>query len=79
MLRAMNTQTQVVGGPRAWWTAWLAFWRRRILPALGIGGLILVWWAVIVLFDVKPFIAPSKQSAPKLSSTCTTATRSSVT
>ena len=29
MLRAMNTQTQVVGGPRAWWTAWLAFWRRR--------------------------------------------------
>ncbi len=34
-------------------------WRRRILPALGIGGLILVWWAVIVLFDVKPFIAPS--------------------
>ena len=44
--------------------AWAAarqrkLWRRRILPALGIGGLILMWWAVIVLFDVKPFIAPT--------------------
>ncbi|RZL88070.1 MAG: ABC transporter permease subunit, partial [Variovorax sp.] len=44
--------------------AWAAarqrrMWRRRILPALGIGGLILMWWAVIVLFDVKPFIAPT--------------------
>ena len=34
-------------------------WRRRILPALGIGGLIALWWAVIVVFGVKPFIAPS--------------------
>jgi NitT/TauT family transport system permease protein len=33
--------------------------RRRILPALGIGGLVALWWAVIFLFDVKPFIAPS--------------------
>ncbi|BEP57179.1 MULTISPECIES: ABC transporter permease [unclassified Variovorax] len=44
--------------------AWAAarrrrLWRRRILPALGIGGLIVLWWAVIVLFDVKPFIAPT--------------------
>ena len=44
--------------------AWAAarrckLWRRRILPALGIGGLIALWWAVIVVFDVKPFIAPS--------------------
>jgi NitT/TauT family transport system permease protein len=34
-------------------------WRQRILPALGIVGLIALWWAVVALFDVKPFIAPS--------------------
>jgi len=44
--------------------AWAAqrsrrLWRRRLLPAMGIGGLILLWWAVIAGFDVKPFIAPS--------------------
>lgn len=44
--------------------AWAAarqkrLWRRRILPALGIGGLIFLWWAVIAVFDVKPFIAPT--------------------
>lgn len=33
--------------------------RRRILPVIGIVGLIAAWWLVIVLFDVKPFIAPS--------------------
>jgi len=33
--------------------------RRRLLPALGIVGLIALWWAVVVGFDVKPFIAPS--------------------
>ncbi|MDN6882914.1 ABC transporter permease [Variovorax sp. CAN2819] len=44
--------------------AWAAarqkrIWRRRILPALGIVGLIALWWAVIVVFGVKPFIAPT--------------------
>ncbi|MDB5818493.1 MAG: transporter permease [Rhizobacter sp.] len=34
-------------------------WRRRFLPALGIVGLIFVWWAVVVFFGVKPFVAPS--------------------
>jgi NitT/TauT family transport system permease protein len=33
--------------------------RRRVLPALGIVGLLALWWAVVVVFDVKPFIAPS--------------------
>jgi NitT/TauT family transport system permease protein len=33
--------------------------RRRVLPALGIVGLIALWAAVIAIFDVKPFIAPS--------------------
>ena len=44
--------------------AWAAarnrrLWRRRVLPTLGIIGLLLLWWAVVVWFDVKPFIAPS--------------------
>ncbi|MES2534046.1 MAG: ABC transporter permease [Pseudomonadota bacterium] len=33
--------------------------RRRVLPVLGIGGLLLLWWAAITVFNVKPFIAPS--------------------
>lgn len=44
----------------AWATArQRRLWRRRILPALGIVGLVFLWWAVIVVFDVKPFIAPT--------------------
>lgn len=34
-------------------------WKRRTLPAIGITGFIAAWWAVITVFDVKPFIAPS--------------------
>jgi NitT/TauT family transport system permease protein len=34
-------------------------WRRRVLPAAGLVGLILTWWALVAGFDVKPFIAPS--------------------
>lgn len=45
---------------QAWATARRKkIWRRRILPALGIAGLIALWWAVIVVFNVKPFIAPT--------------------
>ena len=36
-------------------------WRRRVLPALGLVGLIFAWWALVTAFDVKPFIAPSPQ------------------
>jgi len=36
-------------------------WRRRVLPAIGLIGLIFTWWALVVGFDVKPFIAPSPQ------------------
>ena len=44
--------------------AWLAArhreqWRRRTLPAIGLAGLIVLWWALVAGFDVKPFIAPS--------------------
>jgi len=34
-------------------------WRARMLPAIGIVGLIVAWWAVVAIFDIKPFIAPS--------------------
>ena len=36
-------------------------WRRRTLPALGLIGLIFLWWAVVAGFEVKTFIAPSPQ------------------
>ncbi|SOE92231.1 NitT/TauT family transport system permease protein [Burkholderia sp. D7] len=36
----------------------LAF-QRRMLPVLGIVGLLIAWWAVIAGFNIKPFIAPS--------------------
>jgi len=34
-------------------------WRRRVLPAAGLAGLIFLWWALVTGLDVKPFIAPS--------------------
>ncbi len=34
-------------------------WRQRILPAVGIVGLVFLWWGAVRFFDVKPFIAPS--------------------
>jgi len=34
-------------------------WRRRILPAIGIVGLLVGWWAIVAVFNVQPFIAPS--------------------
>jgi len=33
--------------------------RRLLMPALGIVGLLALWWAVVVALDIKPFIAPS--------------------
>jgi NitT/TauT family transport system permease protein len=46
------------------YAAWRALrqrrlWRGRILPALGIVGLVLGWWAIVKFFGVKPFVAPS--------------------
>src|SRR5205823_11939150 len=34
-------------------------WRRRVLPAAGLVGLIALWAALVAGFDIKPFIAPS--------------------
>jgi NitT/TauT family transport system permease protein len=44
--------------------AWLArrrqrLWRARLLPVLGVAGLLFAWCAVVAGFHVKPFIAPS--------------------
>jgi NitT/TauT family transport system permease protein len=46
--------------------AWVAAqrrarWKRRLLPLLGAGSLLFVWWALVAGFDVKPFIAPSPE------------------
>jgi NitT/TauT family transport system permease protein len=44
----------------AWFAArQRAQWRRRTLPAVGLIGLIVLWWALVAGLDVKPFIAPS--------------------
>ena len=34
-------------------------WRTRLMPALGVFVLLFGWWAIVVGFNVKPFIAPS--------------------
>jgi len=34
-------------------------WRRRLLPAVGIGAALLIWAALVYLLKVPPFIAPS--------------------
>lgn len=46
--------------------AWLARrrrdrWLRRLLPLAGAAALLILWWALIAVFDVKPFIAPAPQ------------------
>ena len=34
-------------------------WRTRAMPAIGVFVLLFGWWAIVVGFQVKPFIAPS--------------------
>jgi len=34
-------------------------WRRRLLPFAAVVGLLFAWWASVIVFDIKPFIAPS--------------------
>ena len=36
-------------------------WRARAMPLLGVAVLLFSWWAIVVGFQVKPFIAPSPQ------------------
>ena len=37
-------------------------WRRRAMPAVGVVTLIAVWFALVEILKVKPFIAPSPQA-----------------
>ncbi len=36
-------------------------WVRRVMPFVGAASLLALWWALIAVFDVKPFIAPAPQ------------------
>jgi NitT/TauT family transport system permease protein len=36
-------------------------WRRRLLPVAGAAALLFVWWALVAIFHVRPFIAPSPE------------------
>ena len=48
---------------RARWLAaqsW-ARWQRRGLPLLGAASLLFVWWALVAVFEVKPYVAPSPE------------------
>ena len=33
-------------------------WRKRLLPFAAMIGLLLLWWAVVEFFGIRPFIAP---------------------
>jgi len=36
--------------------------RRRVMPLVGGGALLFIWWALIAVFHVRPFIAPSPEA-----------------
>ncbi|MBL8705546.1 MAG: ABC transporter permease [Rhodospirillales bacterium] len=41
-------------------------WRKRLLPLAAIIGLLVAWWGAVVLFEIKPFIAPSPVAVVKV-------------
>jgi len=34
-------------------------WRKRLLPLAALAGLLILWWASVKVFGIRPFIAPS--------------------
>jgi NitT/TauT family transport system permease protein len=48
---------------RAEWLAALVWmrWKRRLLPLAGVASLLAIWWALVEVFNVKPFVAPAPQ------------------
>ena len=34
-------------------------WRKRLLPVAAVIMLLFLWWAAVIVFEIKPFIAPS--------------------
>jgi len=41
-------------------------WRRRLLPIVAVVGLLVVWEIAVVVFDIKPFIAPAPSMVAKV-------------
>lgn len=41
-------------------------WRKRLLPLAAIVGLLFAWWASVIVFEIKPFIAPSPVAVVKV-------------
>jgi NitT/TauT family transport system permease protein len=41
-------------------------WRRRLLPLAAVVGLLFAWWASVIVFEIKPFIAPSPIAVVKV-------------
>lgn len=41
-------------------------WRRRLLPLAAVLGLLLAWWVSVIVFEIKPFIAPSPVAVVKI-------------
>ena len=56
-------QTNEAEQARARWLAAQSWtrWQHRLLPLLGVASLVFVWWALIAVFDVKPYVAPSPE------------------
>ncbi len=44
----------------------LLAWRRRLLPIAAVVGLLVVWEVAVVVFDIKPFIAPAPSMVAKV-------------
>jgi NitT/TauT family transport system permease protein len=58
-----GADVEAPGDARAAWLKaqrW-ARWKRRLLPLVGAASLLFFWWALIAVFQVKPFIAPAPQ------------------
>jgi NitT/TauT family transport system permease protein len=41
-------------------------WRKRLLPLAAIVGLLFAWWASVIVFEIKPFIAPNPVNVVKV-------------
>ena len=69
-----NTDTASIGGfvvdqaelARFEATKRRLLWRKRLLPLFAIIGLLFAWWASVIVFEIKPFIAPNPVNVVKV-------------
>lgn len=69
-----NTDTASIGGfvvdqaelARFEATKRRLLWRKRLLPLFAIIGLLFAWWASVIVFEIKPFIAPNPINVVKV-------------